>query len=345
MRAAVVRGHRALAVEERPLPEPGAGEARVRLEACGICGSDLHFYHTDLFAPGHTPGHEMVGRIEALGPGTADQDLREGERVAIEPILSCGRCGPCRAGRYNVCRSLRLNGLHASGGLCESMVAPAERLHRVSEELAPAVAALAEPVAVAVHGLRRGQLEAGQRVLILGAGTVGLVTAVAARAMGAGEVWISARHAHQAERCRALGVTRVLDEQEATHEALRELSQTIDFDLVVESVGGSADTLRAASAAVAPGGSISVLGVFLAQVAIDPYWMLVREGSIHWSNCYDATRGPADFALATRLVADEREHLAPLVTHRLPLSEVDEAFRLAADKSSGALKVSIDLTA
>jgi len=112
---------------------------------------------------------------------------------------------------------------------------------------------------------------------------------------------------------------------------------------VVESVGGSADTVRDACAAVAPGGTISVLGVFLGPVAVDPLWLLMREGTLAWSNCYDAPGGRADFADAARLVEDERERLAPLVTHRRPLAEVDDAFRLAADKSSGAVKVSVTL--
>jgi len=343
VRAAAARGRQALGVEERPLPEPGSGEARVRLEACGICGSDLHFYHADLWQPGHTPGHEMVGRVEALGPDTAGCGLREGQRVAVEPLLACGDCEACRAGRYNVCRQLRLQGVQAPGGLCEALAAPTPRLHPVAEDLDPAVAALTEPVAVAVHGLRRGRFEPGQRVLILGAGAVGLVTAIAARALGAGEVWISARHAHQAERCRALGATRVLREEEAGHDALLALARETDFHLVVESVGGSADTVRDACAAVAPGGTISVLGVFLGPVAVDPLWLLMREGTLAWSNCYDAPGGRADFADAARLVEDERERLAPLVTHRRPLAEVDDAFRLAADKSSGAVKVSVTL--
>jgi threonine dehydrogenase-like Zn-dependent dehydrogenase len=179
-------------------------------------------------------------------------------------------------------------------------------------------------------------------VLVLGAGTVGLVTLIAARSLGASEVFVTARHAHQAERARALGADRVIDEREADAAHLDRLGRETDIDVAVETVGGHADTLATAAAAVRPGGHISVLGLFMEPPKLSPLPLLLKELTLGWSNCYHRPRGePADFARAAAVVDAERERLATLVTDRFDLASVDAAFARAADKRSGAVKVSI----
>jgi len=346
MRAARVRASRApadphrFAVEDVPLPEPDAGEARVRILACGLCGSDLHFHRDALHPAGHTPGHEMSGVVEKVGPGVAD--VAPGDRVAVEPLRSCGACAPCLDGRDNICRDMQVLGIHVPGGFAEQVVVPAYRLFRLAPDLDPATAALAEPVAVSIHGLARGGFEKGQRVLVLGAGAVGLVSILAARYLGAREVWASARYEIQAERAVEMGAVRVLAESDADAASLARLSRHSDIDLVVETVGGRADTLRAAVAAIRPGGRVSVLGMFLGSVELDPFPLLLKEGTLAWSNCYDRHgAGPPDFEAAAAMVCDERDRLARLVTHRIPLERIDDAYRVASDKRSGAVKVSV----
>lgn len=339
MKAAVAVAPGELRVEERELPEPGPGFARVRLLACGICGTDLHFFHAGFWPQGHVPGHEMFGEVDAVGDGV--RDVSVGERVAIEPIEACGTCPACRQGRGNICPQTRLYGIHAPGGFSEALCAPQERLFRLSSELPPEIAALAEPIAVAVHGVRRGRLEPDQRVLVLGAGTIGLLTVLAARAEGAGEIWLSARHPHQAELGRALGASRVLSEQEASPDSLAALGGEAPIDLVVETVGGSADTLRAATAAIRPGGAISVLGVFMGDVALPSLPLLLKEGSLAWSNCYEHSAGGSDFADAIRLLTAERSALSALTTHAVSLDEIARGFEIASDKRAGAVKVTV----
>jgi threonine dehydrogenase-like Zn-dependent dehydrogenase len=338
MRAAVVR-EGGLRIESRPRPEPAPGEALVRLRACGICGTDLHFHQIGFWPEGHLPGHEMFGEVEALGDGATGVSV--GDPVAIEPIRACGRCEPCRAGRGNICPEAKLFGIHLPGGFAEAIALPCKRLFPVPRELAPELAALAEPAAVAIHGLRRGGLAPGQRVLVLGAGTIGLLCVAAARAAGAGEIWLSARHGHQQEIGRALGATRVLSEPEASPLALAGVGDEAPIDLVVETVGGSADTLHAAAAAVRPGGTISVLGVFMGDVPVPAFPLLVKEGTLTWSNCYERSGGGADFADAVALLSAERSALAAVTTHSLPLAEVERAFAVAHDKRAGAVKVTL----
>jgi len=305
MTAAALTGPASISVTRRPVPEPGPGEVRLRVEACGICGSDLHFFQLGAMAPGNTPGHY------------------------------------CRAGRDSICPEVQIFGIHRHGGFAEYAVLPAHRLFRIPDDLDPHIAALSEPMAVAVHGLRSGRLQAGQRVLVLGAGTVGLLTAKAAVALGAGEVWLTARHPHQAKLGAQLGATRVLREEEASREDLFRLGCETPIDLVVETVGGTADTLRSAAAAVRPGGVISVLGIFLGDTALDTLPLLIKESTLTWSNCYSRSPGGVDFDTAVELVVDHRDALADVVTHQVSLDEIARAFALARDKKAGAVKVTV----
>lgn len=341
MTAASIGPERTWSLDPLPIPDPKPGECRVRIEACGICGSDLHFWDSGMFMPGLVPGHEMMGTIDAVGPGC--EGRAPGDRVIVEPVVGCGSCRNCEEGQPNVCRAMQVIGFGLPGGLAEYVVAPHERLYAVPSDVDPAIAALGEPIAVSVHGLDRGRFEPGQRVLILGAGTVGLVTLVVARALGAGEVFMSARHEHQAELARDLGATRVLREEEAAPAALDGLGREHDFDLVVETVGGTADTLLGACSAVRPGGAISVLGLFDRLPDLQPFPMLLKECTLAWSNCYAlGTRGGrADFDVAAGLIDTERERLARLATHQLPLADVARGFALAADKREGVVKVTM----
>jgi threonine dehydrogenase-like Zn-dependent dehydrogenase len=339
MRAALIGQPGQIGAGTRERPEPGTGEVRVRVEACGICGSDLHLFHGHMMAEGHTPGHEIAGRVEALGDGV--EGLSAGLHVRVEPLHTCGLCRSCNEGRDSTCRQCRVFGVHLPGGFAEYVVVPARRVFPLPEDLAPGVSALAEPMAVAVHGIRRGAFVHGQRVLVLGAGNVGLATLVAARAMGAGEVLISARHPHQAELARELGADRVLDEREATPEALGALSLEHDIDLVVETVGGTANTLRAACHAIRPGGVVSVVGLFLQDPGVEPLALFLKEGTLAWSNCYHRGPGAPDFDEAVRILDAERDMLERLLTHTVPLTEIDRAFSLASDKKSGVIKVTV----
>jgi threonine dehydrogenase-like Zn-dependent dehydrogenase len=339
MRAAVSPGAGRIELTRIPIPEPAPGEVRVRVLACGICGSDLHFFRAGFWAGGTTPGHEMAGEIDALGDGV--RSLARGDRVAIEPLRSCGACDECRSGQDVRCRKLAILGVHCAGGFADYVTIPERRAFRVTSDLDPALAALAEPTAVVVHALRRGSLLAGQRVLVLGAGSVGLLAALAARELGAGDVLVTARHPHQAELASALGATRALRESEAGERELTGLGREAPIDLVIETVGGCADTLRLAASAVRPGGQVVVLGLFTQPVALDTLPLLLKETTLIWSNCYARGPGEPDFATATGLLARRRGALAQLARHRVPLDEIARGFALASDKKAGTVKVSV----
>jgi threonine dehydrogenase-like Zn-dependent dehydrogenase len=339
MRAAVATSGSSLAVKSVPIPEPGEGEVRVRVSACGICGSDLNLFHGGLMSPGLIPGHEIAGVVDAVGPGVSR--VSEGEVVAVEPFRSCGECDECRSGRDPVCRSAKLLGIQADGGLAEYLVAPEKRMFPAPAELGPQLTALAEPLAVSIHGLRRGGFEPGSRLLILGAGSVGLLGLFGARAMGVGEVWITARYPHQAKLAERLGADRVLTEAEASRESLDRLGRAHPIDMVLETVGRKADILDDGVMAVRPGGTVAVLGFFLGALGVDPLPLLMKEVSLVWSYCYHHGESGADFSDAIEFLSRERESAALLTTASVPLDEIERAFALASDKSQGIVKVSV----
>jgi threonine dehydrogenase-like Zn-dependent dehydrogenase len=342
MRAAVYVGPGKLSVELRPIPQPGPGEVLLRVRACGICGSDLHLLHADSSpaAPGMILGHEVAATVVALGEGVSG--YAAGEAVVVEPLLTCGVCRCCREGRDSICPQLRILGAHTDGAFADYLSVPVRRLYRIPGELDYRTASLAEPVAVAVHGLRVAGFKPGQRLLVLGAGAIGLAVTAVARAWGAGEILLTARHPHQAELGRTLGATRILDDKQSTLDRMEELGHREPLDLIAETVGGNSNTLNLAGAALAPGGTILVLGLNLAPVPVDAMRLLHKEARLQWSNCYYSRQaGKSDFDESLRLLSEQRSTFSQLLTHSTPLDAIDRAFALARDKKSGSVKVTV----
>lgn len=324
-------------LRELPTPAPGPGQAVVRVRRCGICGSDLHFYQGALPPPAVCPGHEIAGDVvEVNASGTA---VREGDRVAIEPLVTCGVCVYCKSGNDQLCPRLQVAGSTIQGGLAEFIAMPVSRLYRLPATVDFEVGALTEPLAVTVHAMRMAPVAMGDRVLVLGAGTIGLLAVPAALAAGAREVWITARHPHQEAAARALGACRTFDPAAAD---LQAAAAEDPIDVVVETVGGAAETLDDALHYVRPGGAVVVLGIFAASPRIDPLSLVVKEVRMMGSMTYARSSARADFEIALGLLAAAPERFRRLVTHRFPLQHVAEAFEAAADKRSGCIKVTVE---
>ncbi len=332
MHAAYCTGPRAIELRDVPPPDLTIGDVIVRVHACGICGSDLHYYAGAAPPPAVCIGHEIAGRVAQAGGGFAVDDP-----VVIEPLLTCGACARCRAGEPNLCATLRILGSMAPGGLAEFVAVPARTLYRVPPTLDLDVAMLAEPLAVAVHATHVAEINAGEAVLVLGGGAIGLLAAFAAGARGA-HVTVSTRHPHQAAAARALGAGDVVGT--ARDEILRH-SADAPPDVVLETVGGTAATLDLALRAVRPGGRIVALGKFTQPITLPPLRFLMKEARLTASMTYCRRASATDFETALALLARQRARLAALVTHRVALADVAHGFALAADKTSGAIRVAI----
>jgi len=320
-----------IAVREVATPEPAPGQVRVRVQRCGICGSDLHCFRGHSPLPEACPGHEMSGIVEVLGSGA--KGVKEGDRVAIEPLRRCGRCRHCQSGNYHLCGRLALFGVSLAGGMASQIVVPDYTVFPLPAALDFELGALAEPTAVAIHAARLGGVGPGSRVLVLGAGTIGLVAAAAARRLGAAGVAISARHPHQARLAEAFGVDEVLDPND-----LRGAGEKPD--VVLETVGGDATTVADAMLAVARGGIVVMVGLFETTPRFDPGVMILKEVRLVGSMVYNRPPGGfADYDLALDCIAAHSAAMRSLVTHTFALGEVQAAFETAADKKSGAVKV------
>lgn len=308
--------------------EPGPlrpGWVRLRVHACGICGTDLNLYRRELpAAPGGVPGHEVVGV-----PVEGEERL-----CAVEPRFWCGRCDLCTAGRRHLCPHGGLIGLGLPGGLADFVDAPAEAVHPLAESLSALEGSLAEPLAVCVRAVRLARLDPDSRVLVLGAGSIGLLSGLLARDRAA-EVAVTARYPQQREVAKGLGLTP-LDEAAVAGWALDRSP-----DVVIETVGGHAETLQQAVQLCRPGGSVVVLGVFGGPRPIDAFALMAKEIAVIGSNTYGTGRRGSEFRMAVELLPRYSGELAALRTHRFGLDEVAEAFACAADKRRGAVKVTV----
>ncbi len=321
---------------ERPLA--GAGEALIKVRRCGICGSDVHFFQGGGFAPPPVcPGHEISGEVAEVGSGVT---LQRGDRVAVEPLVVCRQCPYCRAGDYQLCQESRLLGTTLNGGFAEYLCMPASALFLLPAEVSFAVGALTEPLAVAVHAVRLAGVQLGHRVVVIGGGTIGLMSAAAARATGAADVWITARYPQQSRAAESLGATRIFSGADASRAVAAAASER-PIDVVIETVGGAADTLPEALQLVRPGGTIAVLGLFANTAALDVFSLVVREVRVVGSLTYGRAGLRADFDIALQLLAAQPERFRQLITHAVPLREVARGFAIAADKRSGSIKVAV----
>jgi len=338
MKAATYAGPGAFELKDIDPPRPGPGEALVRVRNVGVCGSDLHFFRGEFpVPPGFILGHECAGEVAELGEGVSG--FEAGDRVALELFTVCLTCVQCRVGNYHLCPSRKANGLNAPGGLREYMTVPAYAMYKLPPEVDCELGALVEPLAVDVHGLRLVDVRFGDRVAILGAGTIGLLTIAAAKAMGATQITITARHPHQKAMAQAIGADAVYD---ATNEGIGKMAADLGgADVVVETVGGHADTLGHAMTVAGPSARISVLGAFTQPVQIHPIFFFLKEVRLVGSNCYGRGGRQSDYELAIEIMRRNAETLRPLITHRFPLDRIADAYATADDKTSGAIKVHI----
>ena len=334
MRAAAWTADRTLEPAERDAPALSPGNVLVRPTYVGICGSDLHFFRGD-FPPrvGSVPGHEIAGYV------LEGEGFEAGTPVAVNPAVACGRCASCLRGQVPSCDRLRLMGISTHGGMQEVISAPAANVHALPAGAPAELGSLAEPVAVCVRAMNRAAAPHGSRVLVLGSGTIGLISVLLARA-NALEVAVTARYPHQAELARRFGASDVFAPGSGD---LLDWAAANPVDLVVETVGGAADTLSESVNAVRGGGTVLALGVFTEDVPVPARKLVNQEVRLIGSVVYGHEGGRSEFAAAVELLPRFASELALLRSASYPLERANEAFEHALDKSRNAVKVTVEV--
>ncbi|SFB33371.1 2-desacetyl-2-hydroxyethyl bacteriochlorophyllide A dehydrogenase [Amycolatopsis marina] len=327
MRAAIIDTPGSIRVGDVPDPKPGDRQVVLKVGACGICGTDLHI------ADGHfpptpypiVPGHEFAGEIVELGADVPG-GWQVGDRVAVDPSLFCGYCGPCRAGHGNLCANWGATGDTVDGAFAEYVAVPAANCYRMPDELTWEQGALVEPVSCAVHGVRRVGVEAGERFLVVGAGTMGLIMQQLLQRAGA-EVTVVDRNTARLGRAAELGARAVAGDV-ADLDGER-------FDAAADCTG-AVPAIEAAFDSLRRGGRLLVFGVApeQARVALSPFRIYNDEITVVGSMAVLHSFGPA-----LDLVASGAIDTAALLTDTLPLEQYPEALELM--RSGAGLKVQV----
>ena len=339
MRAAVFTGRGgALEIAEIPTPEPGPGELRVRVAACGLCHTDLHYldHGTPTFkTPPLVLGHEISGRVDRVGPGVAGWS--EGEPVLLPAVLSCGSCPLCRAGRENICENSRMFGNHIDGGFAEHVIAPARDVFRLPPELPLAESAIiADALTTPFHAVvRRGRVVAGDWVVVLGCGGVGLNLVQIAAAVGARVVAVDLA-ADKLEWARRLGAEIVVDasREERVDKTVRRVTAG-GADIAFEAVGKPATQERAFDC-VRLGGRLVLVGYSPEAMTFNSGRAMFREIEVTGSlGCR-----PVDYPRVLELARRGRVKVAELVTHRVPLEAIGHG--LDALRSGAAVRAIVE---
>ena len=299
-------------VKTSDIPEPKGEGVLVQIASAGICGSDLHLLKAGTHSP-HVAGHEISGVT------------KNGKNVAIEPIIPCGDCSNCYKENYHLCKNNSKGmGMSINGGMAEKIIVPESCLIELDPRVPIKDACLVEPLAVALHGLIKTQTNDSHRIAVIGGGTIGLCSIVAAKYLGC-EVDLYAKYDHQKEAGLKLGAGQLSGQ----------------YDRVLDCVGND-DTLDLSAKSAKPGSWIVLLGIPLKGINLPGLRIIMNEIKIFPSIMYSATEGVRDFTVASKVIAKYPTIGKTIITHRYHLEDSEEAFKVADDKSSKSIKVVFD---
>ena len=339
MRAAELTAPHTIRLVDIPIEDPAPGEVQVRVESVGVCGSDLHAYSEG--AVGSTPnlypmilGHEPAGSIVRTGVGVTG--LSPGDRGALEPALYCYHCEFCLTGHHNVCANIRFLSTPGIPGFFREFVnLPVSNFLPIPATMSFDEAALAEPLAVAVHSLRLASIRPGETIAVIGAGPIGLLTIAALRAANAGPIWAIEPLPHRRELARKIGAEVTLDPAEAAEEILKATSQR-GVDCAIDCAAGQ-DTSSQAIQLTRNAGRVLITGIHSTpNVSMDGSTMRRKELTI-----FNVRRSNHETEEAIALLKTHSKWFAPLLTHTRPLDRIDEAFSIASQYRDGIGKMTV----
>ncbi len=322
-------------------PIPAAGEVVVKIMRIGVCGSDIHVWHGKHPFTSYpvTQGHEVSGEITALGEGVTG--LSVGQKVTIQPQVVCGKCYPCRHGKYNLCEELKVMGFQTTGVASEYFAVDAAKVTPLPESMSFDEGAMIEPLAVAVHAVRKFGDMQGMRVAVLGAGPIGILVAQAAKGMGAESVLITDVSDVRLEKAKECGVDFCVNTKSVNFGAALVEAFGPDKADVIYDCAGNDITMGQAIQYARKGSTIILVAVFAGLAKVDLAVLNDHELDLNTTMMYRNE----DYLEAIELVRAEKVHLKPLISKHFAFCDYAEAYRYIDANRETTMKVLIDVQA
>jgi L-iditol 2-dehydrogenase len=341
MKAAVLMKPGVIEIVERDIPTPAKDEALIRVKAVGLCGSDVHYYEHGKIGPYVVEkpiilGHESAGEI--VGIGSDVRHLAIGQRVTVEPGVTCGRCNYCKTGRYNLCPDVKFLATPPyDGAFCEYICIRADFVYPIPDHMSYESAALVEPFSVGLHAVKRGHLQAGESVAILGMGPIGLLAAAAAKSAGAKRIIGVDLEDFRLSAAGKMGATDVINlRNENVRDAIRRLTGDQGVDVAIETAGNP-NALQTALSSVRRGGRVVIVGLSpQEEIAINVPSLVDNEIDI-----YGVFRYANTYPSGVEILASGDIHLNDIITDYFSLDEVPRAFEKARLEKNTTLKIII----
>ena len=319
--AAYYTGNKTFSIESKPSIDPAPDEVEINVAYCGICGTDLHVYlgHMDARIGNHRViGHEMSGVVNAVGSNVST--ISVGDHVVVRPLDACGECPACQRGFRHVCQNLDFLGLDTDGAFQEKWTVPSHTVHQLPKSLPLDHAALIEPVAVACHDVRRGGVKAGEDVLVIGGGPIGMLVAMAAQHAGA-KVTVSEINEHRLAMAEKLGIGTLNPSKVDAAKTIMEQTNNKGADVVFE-VSGTQPGVDLMTAATAVRGRVVMVAIHASKAEVDLFQFFWKEIEMIGARVYE----PADYDEAIELVANGGIDAKALITGIQALGEIGDAF-------------------
>lgn len=324
---------------EVPVPELQAGQVLVKIKKIGVCGSDIHVYHgTHPFTSYPiTQGHEVSGQIVKVGEGVAE--LKEGQKVIIEPQVFCGTCYPCRHGKYNLCEELKVMGFQTTGVASDYFAVDASKITVIPDDMTYNEGAMMEPLAVTVHAVKRAGDVTGLKVAVLGAGPIGILLAQSAKAMGAAQVMITDIGDYRLELAKQCGADFVVNTAKRDFgEAMLECFGPDKADVIYDCAGNDI-TMGQAIKYARKGSQIILVAVYAGMANVDLAVLNDHELDLNTSMMYRHE----DFVDAIRYVNEKKIQLKPLMSKHFAFDDYLAAYQYIDNNRETTMKVIIDI--
>ncbi|MCI9047080.1 MAG: alcohol dehydrogenase catalytic domain-containing protein [Hungatella sp.] len=325
--------------QEVPVPEPAKGQVLIKIMKIGVCGSDIHVYHGEHPFTSYpvTQGHEVSGEIAKLGEGVTG--FEPGQKVTIQPQVVCGQCHPCRHGKYNLCEELKVMGFQTTGTASHYFAVDAAKVTPLPQDMSFDEGAMIEPLAVAVHAVKRAGDVTGQKIAVLGAGPIGILVAQTAKGMGAHSVMITDVSDIRLAKAKECGVDFTVNTKAADFgDAMTRHFGPDKADVIYDCAGNNI-TMGQAIRYARKGSAIILVAVFAGEARVDLAVLNDHELDLNTSMMYRNE----DYLEAIRLVNKKKVALAPLVSKHFPFRDYLKAYQYIDENRESTMKVIINV--